>query len=105
MEEKNNTESKNVTPKDLFVAAIIVVVLLFVGWYETLGEKWAKLVFAAVLILGLIVWLRIPKEKRIEAEEKANKELNKSVIGRAWKYFTWALVALCVVLVVVSFFR
>jgi ABC-type polysaccharide/polyol phosphate export permease len=102
MEDNNNTESRNVSYRDLIAAVIVVALLLFVGWYETLGEKWAQLVFAAIPIVGFIAWLRIPKEKRIEAEENSNREFNKSVIGRAWNYFTWALMVLSIVLIISS---
>jgi len=97
MEENNKQKTvRNVTAKDLLVAGIVIVLLVFVGWYKEAGEKWAALIFAVVPIIGVLVYLKIPREKRIKAE----KEFSKTKTGKVLNYFMWIIYALAGALLV-----
>jgi uncharacterized membrane protein YkvI len=102
----NNKEeirhSRNVTQKDLIQAVIIVAAILILGWYKETGSKIAALIFAIIPVIGVIYYLRIPAEKRQEAEQEANAELRKSPIGKLWIGFLWTFGIVSIFLIIQS---
>ena len=74
-----------------------------VFWYKEMGKEWATLVVAAIPIIGLIYWLRIPSKRRDEAEKLASEEMKASALGRGWIYFTWLIYAFCAYVLIKMF--
>ena len=79
-----SSKNRKVTYNDIITALIVILSLLVLGWFKETGEKWAVIIFAAIPLIGLIYWLRLPKEQREVAEKQAKKELRQSL---TWKLF------------------
>ncbi|MDD5008034.1 MAG: hypothetical protein PHU49_06700 [Syntrophorhabdaceae bacterium] len=99
----DNDKSRNVTAKDLIQAAFVVVALVILVWYKETGSKAAALVFAAVPLVALLYYLRIPIEERRRAEQRVKAEMRQTVIGRLWVGFMYLLVLTAVGLLLHSF--
>ncbi|MDH5652634.1 MAG: hypothetical protein OEZ39_12340 [Gammaproteobacteria bacterium] len=102
MDKENKSRSRNVTQRDLIVAAIVVVVMLFIGWYKEAGAVWAKVVFSIIPILCLVAYLFMPKVITNKPKEETNNELDKSLIERVWPYFLLGLAIVFVAPIIFS---
>ena len=91
--------SRNVSSKDLLQAAIVVAVLLVLGWYKEAGSRVAAILFAAIPLLGLCYYLlRIPPDERRKAEQWGHSELFQSWIGKLFFGFLLFLIIILAVL-------
>lgn len=93
---KMESKSRKVTSKDIFTAIIVVSFLLVIGWFKETGEKWAGIILAAIPLIGLILWIRLPNEQREFAEKQAKEELRRS---RVLKIFLGTVVSIAAILI------
>ncbi len=91
-DNKNQSRSRNVTAKDIITALVVIGLMLPLAWLKENGEQWASYLFALIPIMALsYYWLKVPAEKQEQADIKVKDELNKSILGRGFKYFTWLI--------------
>lgn len=90
-EQDNRRTTRNVSAKDIVAAIIVVILLIFIGWHKEAGDKWAALIFTAIPVFGLLYWLKIPSENRLQIEKNAKEETDRSKLGKGFKYFMWAV--------------
>ena len=80
--------------KNLILIATALGLMLVVVWFREAGASWALYLLAAVPLVGLLFWLRLPAEKRSEAKAGAAEALGQTPLGRAWRILTWILYGL-----------
>ena len=86
--------------KNLILIATAVGLMLVVVWFREAGASWALYLLAAVPLVGLLFWLRVPAEQRSEAEAGAAEALRRTPLGRAWRILTWILYGLAALIAV-----
>jgi len=100
--EDNQSRSRNVTAKDIVVACVVLGLLLPLFWFRESGEKWAVYLMAIIPVIGVAYWLDISREKRAQGEKDAKAELDKTALGRGFKYFMWAVYVFAAVVIIKS---
>jgi hypothetical protein len=80
-------------------AAIVVAALLVLGWYKEAGSRAAAVIFAAIPLLGLCYYLRIPPEERM-AKDWRHSELLQSWLGKLFFGFLLLFILALAVLLV-----
>ena len=101
-EENEQSRSRDVTAKDILSVIVVLGLLLPLFWFKESGEKWAVYLIALIPVIGVAYWLKIPVDKRVQAEKDTKAELDRSALGRGFKYFMWAVYVFATVVIMVS---
>lgn len=57
---------------------------------------------AIIPVIGVAYWLDISREKRGQGEKDVKAELDKTALGRGFKYFMWAVYVFAAVVIIKS---